>query len=154
MNTQDKERQRIGLYIGLGVGACVLLVLSLVVGIVLGIVINKNIHRTPVFNSSVIKQKLSMCSELTTATLEYHGEVEFDEGEFRWIDKKHFTMEYDAYIEAGINILASLIFIHFIGLAGVALGTVIGMAYRTVFQVHFTSKLLPGRKTFFFDKIP
>ena len=57
-----------------------------------------------------------------------------------------------AYIEAGINILASLIFIHFIGLAGVALGTVIGMAYRTVFQVHFTSKLVPGRKTLFFYK--
>jgi len=57
-----------------------------------------------------------------------------------------------AYIEAGINILASLIFIHFIGLAGVALGTVIGMAYRTVFQVHFTSKFVPGRKTFFFYK--
>ena len=32
-----------------------------------------------------------------------------------------------------------------LGLIGIALGTLIGMIYRGVFHVHFTSKLIPSR---------
>lgn len=45
-----------------------------------------------------------------------------------------------AYIEAIINIVASVVLIQKLGLVGIAIGTLIGMAYRGAFHVYFTSK--------------
>lgn len=42
-----------------------------------------------------------------------------------------------AYIEAGLNIIVSLILVNKLGIIGVAIGTLIGMVYRTVFQIVF-----------------
>lgn len=50
-----------------------------------------------------------------------------------------------AYIEAGINIIVSLILVNFFGVAGVAIGTVAGMLYRNIFQIYFSTKLVPNR---------
>lgn len=50
-----------------------------------------------------------------------------------------------AYIEALINIIVSVVLMQKLGLIGIALGTLIGMIYRGVFHVHFTSKLIPSR---------
>ena len=55
-----------------------------------------------------------------------------------------------AYIEAGLNILVSIICVFRFGLCGVVAGTIIGMAYRLVFHVYYTSKILPGRKQWIF----
>ena len=57
-----------------------------------------------------------------------------------------------AYIEACINIVVSLLLVNILGIAGVAVGTVTGMLYRNVFQVYFTTKLVPGRKQRIFYK--
>ncbi len=51
-----------------------------------------------------------------------------------------------AYIEAGINIIISVLLVGRFGVSGVAIGTIIAMAYRLVFQVHYTSSLIPERK--------
>lgn len=50
-----------------------------------------------------------------------------------------------AYIEAAINIVFSMVFIQKLGLVGVAIGTLMGMLYRGVFHIYFTSKLVPSR---------
>jgi len=57
-----------------------------------------------------------------------------------------------AYIEAGINIVASLILVKIWGILGVSIGTVLGMAYRMVFHVHYTHKIIPDRRPLIFYK--
>ena len=57
-----------------------------------------------------------------------------------------------AYIEAGINILVSLVLVKILGVAGVSVGTVAGMLYRNIFQVYFTTKLIPNRHQIIFYK--
>lgn len=59
-----------------------------------------------------------------------------------------------AYIEAIINIAVSVLLIKRIGLLGIAIGTLIGMIYRGMFHVYFTSKLIPSRpQSIFYKKI-
>lgn len=55
-----------------------------------------------------------------------------------------------AYIEAGINIVLSIVLVLQYGLIGVACGTIVAMFYRLFFHVEYTKKLLPGRKTYLF----
>ena len=47
-----------------------------------------------------------------------------------------------AFLEAGINIIVSLVFVSKLGLIGVAIGTICGMIYRLIYQVYFSSKLI------------
>lgn len=57
-----------------------------------------------------------------------------------------------AYIEAGLNIIISLILVFPLGLIGIALGTLISISYRTIYQVWYISKNITKRpmKKFFF----
>ena len=55
-----------------------------------------------------------------------------------------------AFIEAGLNIVISLILIRKYGLIGVAIGTVVAMIYRMIFQVYYTSRIVPDRKQWIF----
>ena len=57
------------------------------------------------------------------------------------------------FIEAGINIVLSLILVPFFSLIGVAIGTVVAMAYRMIYHVWFTTKLIRDRKqSIFYSK--
>lgn len=56
---------------------------------------------------------------------------------------KEITMP--AYIEAILNIVISVALVKKFGLIGVTVGTIIGMTYRMVFHVYYTSKIVPGR---------
>lgn len=58
-----------------------------------------------------------------------------------------------AFIEAGLNIVISVILVSKFGLIGVTVGTIVGMAYRTVFHVYFTSRLIPRPQIIFYKKI-
>ena len=55
-----------------------------------------------------------------------------------------------AFIEAGLNILVSVVLVPFLGLIGVAIGTIVAMLYRLIFHVYFTSKIVPGRNQWIF----
>ena len=57
-----------------------------------------------------------------------------------------------AFIEAGLNIVISVVLVSKFGLIGVTAGTIVGMAYRTIFHVHYTSKIVPGRGQSIFYK--
>lgn len=93
---------RIWIYVALAAAGIILTVICAVVGIFVGKWIEQ--QKKPVFNSSMIRQKISMCSELTTSSLDYHGAVYFEDGGIPWITQKTFTMEYDAHVEAGIDL--------------------------------------------------
>ena len=55
-----------------------------------------------------------------------------------------------AFIEAGINIVISLLSVKGMGLVGVAIGTICGMVYRMAFHVYYTTKLINGRYQWIF----
>lgn len=57
-----------------------------------------------------------------------------------------------AFIEAGINIVVSLVLVHKFGLIGVAIGTMCAMIYRMIYQVYFTKKLIKERNEIVFYK--
>ena len=59
-----------------------------------------------------------------------------------------------AFIEAGLNIVISVVLVSKFGLIGVTVGTIVGMAYRTIFHVYYTSKIVPGRvQSIFYKKL-
>lgn len=53
---------------------------------------------------------------------------------------KFREMKKPAYIEAGINFTLSCVLVHFLGLVGVAIGTLVAMTYRTVSFINFLRK--------------
>lgn len=57
-----------------------------------------------------------------------------------------------AFVEAGINIILSLLLVSKLGLIGVAIGTIVAMIYRMVFHVEYTQVLVSSRKRNIFYK--
>lgn len=55
-------------------------------------------------SASSIEEKLSKCSDLTTARLDYRGIIRYEDGNIQYINKKSFSMIYDAHIKAGIDL--------------------------------------------------
>lgn len=64
---------------------------------------------------------------------------------------KEITMP--AFIEAGLNIVISAFLVSKFGLIGVTSGTIVGMAYRTIFHVYFTSTIIPRSQKIFYKKL-
>lgn len=55
-------------------------------------------------SAASIEEKLSKCSDLTTARLDYRGIIRYEDGDIQFINKKSFSMIYDAHIKAGIDL--------------------------------------------------
>lgn len=66
---------------------------------------------------------------------------------------KFKDISVSSFIEAGLNIVISVLLVRKLGLIGVTFGTIVGMTYRTVFYVYFTSKLIPRPQWIFYRKI-
>lgn len=67
---------------------------------------------------------------------------------------KFKDLKWPAYIEAGLNIITSIILVFKFGVIGVAIGTLIAMAYRTLFQVfYFKNNVLNRSVKIFFKKL-
>lgn len=71
---------------------------------------------------------------------------------FSYSANKFKEITIPAFIEAGLNIVISVILVSKFGLIGVAIGTIVGMTYRTVFHVYYTSKLIPRPQSIFYKK--
>lgn len=74
-----------------------------------------------------------------------HLNLAYAAGKFKEITKP-------AFIEAGLNIIISIILVFKFGLIGVAIGTLIAMIYRLVFHVSYSKKIIPNRKVSIFYK--
>lgn len=72
----------------------------------LGFTVAKLLDKEPkvTVSATSIEERLSQCSSLTTARLDYRGIVKYEEGEIQFINKKGFSMIYDASIKAGIDL--------------------------------------------------
>ncbi|MBR2709084.1 virulence factor MviN [Candidatus Saccharibacteria bacterium] len=55
-----------------------------------------------------------------------------------------------AFVEAGLNIIISVALVPFLGIIGVAIGTIVAMLYRLIFHVYFTTKIIPGWKQWYY----
>lgn len=67
---------------------------------------------------------------------------------------KYKETKNSAFAEAIINIIISCVTVNFIGIYGVALGTLIANIYRTIYYEWFcTKELVPRDKTVFYKKI-
>lgn len=55
-------------------------------------------------SSTSIQEQLTDCSELATAKLDYRGLVRYEDGDIDFINKKSFSMVYDAVVRAGVDL--------------------------------------------------
>lgn len=62
---------------------------------------------------------------------------------------KFKDLTFPCFIEAFINVIISIILVRKIGLIGVAVGTLIAMLYRLIYQVSFTEKIMDRKKNKF-----
>lgn len=83
----------------------VLVLVLLAGGIIGGMAIQS--HREKVamekIDNTSVSQKIVGLKELTTAQLTYHGIVEFEDGNVRFLNKKEFLMVYTAKVTAGVD---------------------------------------------------
>lgn len=74
------------------------------VGVVGTIAVQRTFQPTVSLSSTSIQEQLSNTSELATAKLEYRGLVRYENGEIDFINKKSFSMVYDAEVRAGVDL--------------------------------------------------
>lgn len=55
-------------------------------------------------DTNTITAQLMKCEDLVSAKLLYTGQVSYEEGEIAFINKKAFTMQYDATVSAGVDL--------------------------------------------------
>lgn len=71
-----------------------------------------NSDSQPKVSATSIEERLSTCSSLTTARLDYRGMIKYSDGDITFINKKSFSMIYDAHITAGIDLAKAKVDIH------------------------------------------
>lgn len=93
--------------IGKAIGAIALVL----VGIIAGFAIHNTFFAkaTPTLTTTDIQEEIVQVSDLATAQLNYRGLVHYEEGNIKFIDKKAFTMVYDAEVKAGVDLSQSKI---------------------------------------------
>ena len=98
-------------------------------------------YNQPVFGYILILAELVFCLKEPYLYLAYSA------NQFKALKKQ-------AYIEAGLNIVISLVLVSKLGLIGVAIGTLIAMSFRTISQVYFLkNKILMRKVSLFFKKL-
>lgn len=73
------------------------------VGFLSAKLLSKNENKVTVSATS-IEERLTKCSSLTTARLDYRGIIKYSDGDIQFINKKSFSMIYDAHIKAGVDL--------------------------------------------------
>lgn len=76
----------------------------IVIGFIACLVWTKLIAPQVTVTTQTVTEQLMKCEELVTAKLQYTGLVTYQEGNITLIDKKAYTMQYDATVSAGIDL--------------------------------------------------
>lgn len=83
----------------------VVIIVALCVVAVVVMFKDMNEHRgEPEISTTFVAEKLSDCSDLTSAELAYRGVVSFQDGDIPFLTQKAFQMIYTAQIEAGFDL--------------------------------------------------
>lgn len=79
----------------------------LVVGFLAGFFIANLASPQIKVTTETVSEQLIKCQDLVTAKLDYSGLVTYEEGHVKFIDKKGFTMKYNAEINVGVDLSAA-----------------------------------------------
>lgn len=71
-------------------------------GFIAGMMYEQSRH--PSVSAAVIETQLAECSDLATAKMHYNGLVHYESGDIPLINKKTFSMTYQAEVRAGIDL--------------------------------------------------
>lgn len=82
----------------------ILAVILIAVGVVGTLAVQRAFTPSVSLSSTSIQEQLTNCSELATTKLAYRGLVRYEEGDIDFINKKGFSMVYDAEIRAGVDL--------------------------------------------------
>lgn len=74
------------------------------IGFIACLVWTKLISPQVTIDTTTVTAQLEKCQDLVTAKLQYRGLVTYEEGKITFIDKKAFTMQYDATVSAGVDL--------------------------------------------------
>lgn len=74
------------------------------VGFLTASLLHKKTEPKVTVSAAAIEERISQCSKLTTAQLDYRGLIRYTEGEIPFINKKSFSMVYVAHVTAGIDL--------------------------------------------------
>lgn len=85
----------------ISLGVIIATIALIAVGYLLASLQNKE---TITVSAVSIEERLSKCSDLTTARLDYRGLIRYSEGDIKYLTQKSFSMIYDATITAGIDL--------------------------------------------------
>lgn len=55
-------------------------------------------------DETTISAKLEKCNELASARYDYTGLIKYEDGKYKFLTKTGFSMTYDAYVKAGIDL--------------------------------------------------
>lgn len=86
------------------IGMLVAAVALVAAGVFGAIAVQRTLQPSVSLSSTSIQEQLSDCSELATAKLEYRGLVRYEQGDIDFINKKAFSMVYDAEVRAGVDL--------------------------------------------------
>ena len=84
--------------------AIVAAVALVAVGVVGTLAFQRAFEPSVKLTATSIQEQLTNSSELATAKLEYRGLVRYENGDIDFINKKGFTMVYDAEVRAGVDL--------------------------------------------------
>ncbi|MBR2067626.1 MAG: DUF4230 domain-containing protein [Solobacterium sp.] len=90
----------------------IIVLLLLIIGVMLGVFIANTLARkkkNESITSSLISEKISDCSDLTTCNLVYVDLVKYEQGSIPLVTKKAFSMIYSANIRAGIDLSEAVV---------------------------------------------
>lgn len=82
----------------------VMAVVLVAIGVVGTLAFQRAFDPSVKLTSTSIQEQLTNSSELATAKLEYRGLIRYEQGDIDFINKKGFTMVYDADVRAGVDL--------------------------------------------------
>ena len=78
--------------------------------------------------------------------------IKYPHMDLAYAANKFKELKKPSYIEAGLNIFLSLILLHFFGIVGVVIATLISMTFTMIYYVSFTNKKIYNRPQYLFYK--
>lgn len=105
-NEEDRMKEKLGRRI-IGIMSVVCVIALITVGVLTVKLLDA--RKEPTVTTSAITAQLKNMSDLTTSQLQYRGIVRYEEGNIIFINKKSYTMLYDANVKAGIDMSKILV---------------------------------------------
>lgn len=79
-------------------------VIACALGILGTVLVQRSLAPSVRLDTATVSEQLEKCEDLATAKLDYRGLAKYEQGDIDFINKKAFTMIYDASVRAGVDL--------------------------------------------------